>query len=77
MVRHFIIILNSKTGELIHGETTTKRGEWICIFFGMVERIYELGLQNMVEIVHVGTEKYGKTFSGDEIEKIGKMMLEK
>lgn len=76
MVRHFIMILNAKTGELIHGETTTRRGEWISIFFGMVKEIYKLGLQDMVEIVHVGTEKHGKTFFKDDIEHIGRMLAD-
>ncbi len=76
MVRHFILILSAKTGKLLLSETTTKRGEWLCIFFGMVERICELGIQHAVEIVHVGTEKYGKTFTGNEIEEIGKMIME-
>jgi len=71
MVRHFIILWNTVENKEIDAVTTTHQDEWLGYLLDAIRWVYSEGLQELVEIIHVGTELNSKTFRKSEIETIG------
>jgi len=74
--RHFIMVWDTKTREVVLAETTLGWSEWIGMVLHLCKTIYKLGYQDRFEVIHVGTERQSKTFTKNDIKIIGRGLAE-